>query len=181
MKRLFSASVLWTIAWWVFAWSRIPIVSEYSFFPLWLGYIFTLNAAAELLYRNSLMRRMRGWFVLLFIISIPLWWFFERINSYLQNWHYVLLHPISQMHYVIQASIDFSTVVPAVLSTTFLFFRSLKHSVSAHGTPCPFTGRGYWFQWQSALHLFTSCKYFPIRRFRLRGLRRSSSSNLCYT
>ncbi len=123
MKRLFSASVLWTIAWWVFAWSRIPIVSEYSFFPLWLGYIFTLNAAAELLYRDSLMRRMRGWFVLLFIISIPLWWFFERINSYLQNWHYVLLHPISQMHYVIQASIDFSTVVPAVLSTTFLFFR----------------------------------------------------------
>lgn len=123
--RLLFASTLWTIAWWVFAWSSAPILSDYSFFPLWLGYIFTLNAASDALYRDSLMRRMGGWFVFLFLVSIPLWWFFEWVNSYLQNWHYVFLRPISPLHYVVQASIDFSTVVPAVLSSTFLFFRFL--------------------------------------------------------
>lgn len=116
-------STFWTALWWFIAWGRIPILSEYSFFPLWLGYIFTINAVSEVLYRDSLLGRMRGWFASLFIASIPLWWFFEWVNSYLQNWHYVLLHPISQLHYVTQVSIDFSTVIPAVLSTTFLFFR----------------------------------------------------------
>ena len=120
---LLFASVLWTIAWWLFAWNKVPIVSEYSFFPLWLGYIFTLNAVSETLYHDSLLRRMHRWFAFLFVVSIPLWWFFEWLNSYLQNWHYVLLHPISQLHYVVQASVDFSTVVPAVLSATFLFLR----------------------------------------------------------
>ncbi len=114
------------MAWWVFAWTRVPIASEYSFFPLWLGYIFTLNAASETLYRDSLMKRT-GWrFIFLFVASIPLWWFFEWVNSYLQNWRYVLQHPISPLHYAVRASIDFSTVVPAVLSSTFLFLRFLR-------------------------------------------------------
>jgi hypothetical protein len=121
--RLLFASALWTIAWWALAWSGVPTLSEYSFFPLWLGYILTLNAGSETLYRDSLMRRMGWWFVFLFVASIPLWWFFEWVNSYLQNWHYVFLQPISPLHYVIQASVDFSTVVPAVLSATFPFFR----------------------------------------------------------
>jgi len=120
---LLFASVLWTIAWWLLAWNKVPLVSEYSFFPLWLGYISTLNAASETLYHDSLLRRMRGWFLLLFVVSIPLWWFFEWLNSYLQNWHYVFLYPISQLHYVVQASADFSTVIPAVLSATLLFLR----------------------------------------------------------
>ena len=97
-------STFWTALWWFIAWGRITILSEYSFFPLWLGYIFTINAVSEVLYRDSLLGRMRGWFASLFIASIPLWWFFEWVNSYLQNWHYVLLHPISQLHYVTQAS-----------------------------------------------------------------------------
>ncbi len=123
---LLFASALWTMAWWVFAWTRVPIASEYSFFPLWLGYIFTLNAASETLYRDSLMKRT-GWrFIFLFVASIPLWWFFEWVNSYLQNWHYALQHPISPLHYAVRASIDFSTVVPAVLSSTFLFLRFLR-------------------------------------------------------
>src|SRR6516164_8210885 len=69
---LLFASVLWTIAWWLLAWNKVPLVSEYSFFPLWLGYIFTLNAASETLHHDSLLRRMRGWFLFLFLVSIPL-------------------------------------------------------------------------------------------------------------
>ena len=135
-------STFWTALWWFIAWGRIPILSEYSFFPLWLGYIFTINAVSEVLYRDSLLGRMRGWFASLFIASIPLWWFFEWVNSYLQNWHYVLLHPISQLHYVTQVSIDFSTVIPAVLSTTFLFFRFFEQR--RKGNLHPMTIRWPW-------------------------------------
>ena len=120
MRLLLFGAVL-VVASWLIAWSRIPILTEYSFFPLWLGYVVTINGVSEVLYGDSLLRRMRFSFLWLFAISIPMWWCFEYLNSVVQNWHYVLPHPISQLHYNIQASVDFSTVVPAVLSAAFLF------------------------------------------------------------
>ena len=45
---LLFASVLWTIAWWLLAWNKVPLVSEYSFFPLWLGYIFMLRLESNI-------------------------------------------------------------------------------------------------------------------------------------
>jgi hypothetical protein len=59
------------------------------------------------------------------------------MNSIVQNWHYLFAHPISLLHYDIQASIDFSTVVPAVLSTSTLVFQ-----LSALGLQ----PRGRWLQ-----------------------------------
>lgn len=44
---------------------------------------------------TSLLRRMRWSFLWLFVISVPMWWFFEYMNSIVQNWHYVFAHPIS--------------------------------------------------------------------------------------
>jgi hypothetical protein len=121
---LIVPSFIWTAVWWVIAWSHIPLLSEYSFFPLWLGYVFSVNAVNTLLFKDSLLSRMRWSFIWLFVISIPLWWFFEYLNAIVQNWHY-LYRPISELHYVLQSSIDFSTVVPAVLSSIFLFERLL--------------------------------------------------------
>src|SRR3981081_2723670 len=104
---------------WIAAWGAPGGFSELSFFPLWLGYILTINGLSEVLFKRSLLESM-GWaFLLLFVISIPLWWFFEGMNAIVQNWHYHLAQPISAMHYFIQASVDFSTVVPAVLSASF--------------------------------------------------------------
>src|SRR3979411_190921 len=104
---------------WIAAWGPLGVFSELSFFPLWLGYIFTINGLSQVLFKRSLLESM-GWsFLLLFVISIPLWWFFEEMNAIVQNWHYHLAHPISAIHYFIQASVDFSTVVPAVLSASF--------------------------------------------------------------
>jgi hypothetical protein len=121
-------SFLWTIAWWAIAWSHVPVLSEYSFFPLWLGYIASINAMSQLLFKDSLLKKM-GWsFVWLFVLSIPLWWFFEYLNTIVQNWHY-LYRPISELHYVIQSSVDFSTVVPAVLSAAVLFGRLMPKSL----------------------------------------------------
>ncbi len=118
-------SLLWTAVWWFFSWSHIPLYSEYSFFPLWLGYIAVVNALCEAIYGDSLFRRA-GWrFLWLFVFSIPLWWAFEYINSIVQNWHYEY-RPISELRYFFQSSIDFSTVIPAVLSAAFLFYFFFK-------------------------------------------------------
>jgi hypothetical protein len=84
-------------------------------------------------------------FLLLFLFSIPMWWFFEICNSFLQNWHYDLGREISAIEYNIRASIDFSTVIPAVLSTTFLFkgifskVRSSKSRTFSISQTLPFT------------------------------------------
>jgi hypothetical protein len=115
-----------TIAAWILAWSRAGVLSEHSFFPLWLGYILTLNGISDAAFQTSLLRVMRGGFLWLFVASVPLWWFFEAVNRLVRNWEYVFPHPISDLHYVVEASIDFSTVVPAVLSTAFLAYRILE-------------------------------------------------------
>ena len=104
-----------TIVAWALAWSRAGVLSEYSFFPLWLGYILTMNGISDVAFQTSLLRVMRGRLLWLFAISVPLWWFFEAVNRLVRNWEYVIPHPISDLYYIVEASIYFSTVVPAVL------------------------------------------------------------------
>ena len=74
---------------WYFAWSDLGLVSRYAFFPLWLGYIVFVNGLAELFFGNSLFRRTGPNFLWLFVLSVPFWWFFEYLNEFVQNWHYI--------------------------------------------------------------------------------------------
>jgi len=113
-------------AFWYFTWSDVPILSRYAFFPLWLGYIVFINGISELVFADSFFRRAGANFLWLFAASVPFWWFFEYLNTVVQNWYYEFAAPISPLHFAIESSVDFSTVVPAVLSTTFVFYRSLK-------------------------------------------------------
>lgn len=125
MTTLTIGICLTTFAW-IAAWGSFGSLSEHSFFPLWLGYILTANGLSDVLFKSSLLRLL-GWsFLRLFAISIPLWWFFEGMNAIVENWHYHLARPISPVHYFIETSIDFSTVVPAVLSTSFLLTAALQ-------------------------------------------------------
>lgn len=110
---------------WYCAWSDLGLASRYAFFPLWLGYIVLINGVAEVAFADSLFRRAGADFLWLFAVSVPFWWFFEYLNTIVQNWHYVFAAPVSALHFAIESSVDFSTVVPAVLSTTFLFYRAL--------------------------------------------------------
>jgi hypothetical protein len=115
-----------TAASWAAAWGRFGVLTELSFFPLWLGYILTLNGVSEIVAGTSLLSRM-GWsFGWLFGISVPFWWFFEGMNDIVRNWHYQFPHPISSTQYFLQASIDFSTVVPAAMSASFLSFKIVQ-------------------------------------------------------
>jgi len=62
-----------TIAAWVLAWSRAGVLSEHSFFLLWLGFILTVNGISDAAFQTSLLRVMRGGFLWLFAASVPLW------------------------------------------------------------------------------------------------------------
>jgi hypothetical protein len=112
-----------TMASWIVAWGRFGILTELSFFPLWLGYILTVNGLTEIVTGTSLLTRMRRSFGWLFVISVPFWWFFEGMNEIVQNWHYQFPQPVSSTRYFIQSSMDFSTVVPAALSTSLFAFQ----------------------------------------------------------
>lgn len=123
MKFLILSGIF-TLSFWFLAWSRTSLISEHSFFFLWLGYILTINAFSKWFLGKSLLLRM-GWsFLLLFLVSIPFWWFFEFLNLFVRNWSYVFPRTVGPFEYTIRASISFSTVVPAVLSTSFLFYHS---------------------------------------------------------
>ena len=105
---------------WLSAWTRTGPLAHYSFFPLWLGFILIVDAATEARSGTSLWRRGWGRFVALFVISAPFWWYFERLNVRVGNWHYRTPHPYATGEYIFWASLAFSTVIPAVLSVTEL-------------------------------------------------------------
>lgn len=91
--------------------------TAYLFFPLWLGYILTVDAAVFLRAGNSLWSRSRKDFVLLFIISGPAWWLFEVFNWRTHNWQYLGGEVFTGIEYNILSTISFSTVMPAAFET----------------------------------------------------------------
>lgn len=106
--------------WWPIAWLQIRPFSDNYFFPLWLGYILTVDGLVFRRTETSLMARS-GWrFVPLFILSVPLWWVFEGFNQILNNWLYHLPDQYGDIDYTLRASLAFSTVIPAVMVTTEL-------------------------------------------------------------
>ena len=119
LPRLLIGAALNAVAW-VSAWARVGPLAHYSFFPLWLGFILIVDALTEARSGTSLWRRNHCAFVALFIISAPFWWYFERLNRYVGNWHYLTPQHYGALAYVFWASLAFSTVIPAVLSVAEL-------------------------------------------------------------
>ncbi len=105
---------------WPASWLRIGSFGEYAFFPLWLGYILAVDALVLRRTAGSLLTRNRAVFAAMFLASIPLWWGFEGINYFTQNWHYLDGEEYSALKYALLASWHFSIVIPAVFETTEL-------------------------------------------------------------
>jgi hypothetical protein len=62
-------AILWPLNW------LLPgLRTAYLFFPLWLGYVLTVDALVLARSRTSLLARSRRDFVLLFVLSAPAWW-----------------------------------------------------------------------------------------------------------
>lgn len=112
------AGVALIAVWWPTAWLGLGPWSSYTFFPLWLGYILAIDGLLALRTGTSPIRRAGPGVVALFVASVPLWWTFELLNSSVRNWAYSTPVRYSRMEYALLASLAFSTVVPAVLTTT---------------------------------------------------------------
>jgi len=124
----------------------LPIIRSISYQPhtfslLWFSYIIVVNAMCQVRTGHCLMTDRTGFFLLLFPVSAAFWWFFEYLNRFAQNWFYVGVD-FGPWSYFWYATLPFSTVLPAVLSTRSWFlsqnwirqaygnFRPLKY-------PCP--------------------------------------------
>ncbi len=106
---------------WVSSWARLGFWWPYTFFPLWLGFILALDGLNIAVSGTSPLKRSRGLFVALFLFSSPFWWAFEGLNLPVQNWRYRFDHVYSPFGYFFWTSLDFSTVLPAVMELVELF------------------------------------------------------------
>jgi hypothetical protein len=107
-------SLAWILAWTRFSWF-IPH-QPHTFSPLWFSYIVVVNGLCFRQTGHSLMTDRPGFFLLLFPVSAVFWWFFEFLNRFVQNWYYTGAE-FSPWAYFWYATLPFSTVLPAVLST----------------------------------------------------------------
>jgi hypothetical protein len=105
----------WILAWTRFAWFK-P-VQLYTFTPLWLCYITTINALTFHRTGRCMLTHDTRFFLSLFPLSATFWWFFEYLNRFVQNWWYTCGENLTPVQYFIAATLPFSTVLPAVLST----------------------------------------------------------------
>jgi hypothetical protein len=124
-RRLFFGALLVAIFWWS-SWSGPDLLGHHSFFPLWLGYVLVVDAVVAMRSGTSIFQCSWRVFALLFVFSAPLWWGFELANMRLDNWHYSLPHHYTWLQYHTEATIAFSTVLPAVLVTTELVASSKR-------------------------------------------------------
>lgn len=114
------ASLAVLVASWVLAWTRfewMQPLQEYTFSPLWLSYIVLVNALCQRRCGRCLLTSQPRLFLLLFPASALFWWFFEFLNRFVQNWAYSGVVISDPAFYLAAATVPFSTVLPAVLST----------------------------------------------------------------
>lgn len=105
---------------WVLAWNRFTWFESFqpfTFTPLWLGYILLINAWTFRRMGRCLIVDQPRYFFWLFPLSAAFWWFFEYLNRFVQNWHYIGIQDFTPLEYFLHATVPFSTVLPAVLST----------------------------------------------------------------
>jgi hypothetical protein len=108
-------AVAWLLAWTRFTW--FAPFQPYTFSPIWLGYVLVVNALTYRRTDHCLLVDRPRYFLLLFAMSAVFWWFFEFLNRFVQNWHYLGAIELDPWPYFWQSTLPFSTVLPAVLST----------------------------------------------------------------
>ncbi len=105
---------------WVLAWTRFPWFARFQVFtfsPLWFAYILVVNGLTLRRSGRCMLTHQPRTFCLLFPLSAAFWWFFEYLNRFVQNWHYVGIGALTPADYVLFATLPFATVLPAVLGT----------------------------------------------------------------
>lgn len=108
---------------WIIAWTRLPLLhslQRWTFVPLWISYIVVVNALCMRRTGRSLLTHRRTYILALFPLSAGFWWIFEYLNRFTSNWYYTGTGTLSPARYFLEATVAFSTVLPAVMSTAEL-------------------------------------------------------------
>jgi hypothetical protein len=123
LPRWSGYAIAWTLLWWGIAWTRIDVLAalqRYTFLPLWLGFIATVNGVIEARTGTCLWRSARFDLLKLFGASAAFWWVFEWLNRFVRNWHYLGVQDFDAFAYAAHATLCFATVLPAVASVAAL-------------------------------------------------------------
>lgn len=106
----------WTFAWTRFTW--LEPYQPYTFIPQWISFIVVMNALKHWRSGNCPMLSDPPFFLKLFIASAVLWWVFEYLNRFVNNWIYEgASYAGDPVEYILFATVAFSTVIPGVYST----------------------------------------------------------------
>ncbi|RMF59905.1 MAG: hypothetical protein D6743_15725, partial [Calditrichaeota bacterium] len=130
---------------WPLNWGLSGLRTQWLFFPLWVGFCLTIDALVWLRKGSSLLTRNPRKYIGLFLCSAPAWWLFELLNLRLQNWIYLGRPLFGTPLHILQDSLSFSTVMPAVfgaaeLAGTFRWVRNLGPGPRVSPTPPVLTG-----------------------------------------
>ncbi len=103
-------------------------LQTFTFTPLWFGYIIIVNALTFRRTGRCMFMHRPRYFWSLFPLSALFWWMFEYLNRFVQNWFYRGGGELTAWEYVVQATLPFSTVLPAVIGTAELLSASPRLS-----------------------------------------------------
>lgn len=146
---------------WTLAWREglaAPEWRRHAFTLLWVGYIVVMNALACRRSGRSPLTHRTAWFLSLLPASATFWWLFEYLNQFSGNWYYAGIEASGAWDYFIQASLPFSTVLPAVASTwAWLAAFPRLDSVSL-----PAIRAGDWLAWTALLSGLGSLAALPL-------------------
>src|SRR5512144_36041 len=109
------------VVFWTLNWTLTGARTHWGFFPLWLGYCLAMDGLVFRRTGTSLLTRSPRKYVGLFLVSAPVWWFFELLNLRTQNWTYVGVELFTSLQYVFWTTLSFTTVIPAVFGSAEFF------------------------------------------------------------
>lgn len=131
--------ILTGIAAWELAWNRFAWFSPFqahTFAPLWLSYTVVINALRYRQTGHCMILDRPLFFLVLFPLSAAFWWFFEYLNRFVQNWHYIGAD-FQAWEYFWYATLPFSTVLPAVLGTREWIYSAFRLERGLRGLQLP--------------------------------------------
>lgn len=137
------AGIVLMVVFWYLIWNYNGLRAHWAFFPLWLGYILSVNALTTRLKGHSLINRNFSAWLMLFIISAPVWWMFEGLNYRAHYWIYTEVSSFTALEYHAFATWNFSTVIPAIFGTAELAGAVIKDERWNKGLKI---GRTTWFR-----------------------------------
>ncbi len=105
---------------WPLSWAQSGTGLQYTFFPLWLGFILAIDGLVLRRTGTSLIVRSPKIMAAMFVVAMPYWWTFEAINSVTHNWVYIGSHENTNVLDYLESSLAFSVVIPAVFEVSEL-------------------------------------------------------------